>query len=197
MSKLTKTQVTLFGRNISLLVLIIIVLIFGSVICCGIIISTPAPKETPVLITDTPEPIHTLETFYSEGLGIEKLQWEQSHIETGTEFGMTVYDDGTYLVIFVDENIQYLEPSIDDLSIEEARTFVEKFLPADKQFVETYSPEGLSFLTVDLYVSESLKSRFTSDWFIEGETGSFTVIYGDDDDDGRIERIIIATGNNP
>lgn len=224
MSKLTKTQITLFGRRISLLVLIIIVLICSGITCSGIIVTILTPKEPPVLTTndeiptivpsktpdtptsnstnipahtDTPEPTHTLEPFPSEGLGMSKLQWEQSHIETGTEFGMTVYDDGTYLVIFVDENIQSLEPAIGKLSIKESRAFAETFLPVDRQFVETYSPEELSFLTVDLYMSESLKGRFSSDWFIGGDPGSFIVVYGDDDDDGRIERIIIATGNNP
>lgn len=110
---------------------------------------------------------------------------------------MSEYDDGAYLVIFADENIQYLEPTIDELSIEQARSVAEALIPEDSQFVETYTPEGLEFMTVDLYQSEALKDRFTADWFIGGDPGSFTMVYGDDDDDGQIERIVIATGNNP
>jgi len=163
---------------------------------CGTQCVTPKPEPT-----ETPEPTNTpgttLEPFPSGGLGLSKAEWDQQHTEGDTAYGMVEYDDGKYSVTFADGNIQYLERVFadDQPTLDAARAEAQALIPEDSQFLETYSPEGMPEMAVDLYVSESLKERFDDSWFTGGEPGNFTVIYGVFDD--RVPRIVIATGNNP
>ena len=160
--------------------------------------STDTPKPEP---TNSPEPTNTpgttLESFPSGGLGLSKAEWDQQHTEGNTAYGMVEYDNGKYSVTFADGNIQYLERVFadDQPTLDAARAEAQALIPEDSQFLETYSPEGMPELAVDLYVSESLKERFDNSRFTGGEPGNFTVIYGVFDD--RVPRIVIATGNNP
>jgi hypothetical protein len=159
--------------------------------------NTPEPKPT-----STPEPTNTpeatLEPFPSGGLGLSKAEWEQEHIEDDTSDMFTNYDGGKYSVTFVDDKIQYLERVFTDgqPTLDVARSEAQTLIPEDSQFLETYSPEGLPELIVDLYISESLGERSESDWvWFDSEIGTFIAIYGVFD--GRVTRMIIATGNNP
>jgi hypothetical protein len=158
--------------------------------------STPEPEPTQ---TPTVEPIPSppFEPFPSGGLGLGKAEWDQQHTEGDTTYGLVAYDDGRYSVIFVDDKIQYLERVFvgDQPTLDEARAEAETLIPEDSQFLETYSPEGFPELTIDLYMSESLRKRFDADVFIGGGPGNFIAIYGVFD--GRVPRIVIATGNNP
>lgn len=201
----------------ALLPILAVLMFIPTVLACGeSVTSTSTPTNTP-RPTDTakpidtstleptdmptdapePEPTRTPEPFPSGGLGASKAQWEQEHTEGETIFAMIEYDNGAYLVTFVDDKIQHLELTVtDDPNLDNARTRAETFIPEDSQFQETYSPEGFPELIVDLYTSESLGKRFASDWvWFDSEPGTFIVIYSVYD--GNVARILMATGNNP
>jgi len=155
------------------------------------------PTAMPASPTATQLPSPTLDTFASGGLGLSKAQWEQEHSQSDAWGGLVEYDDGKYLVSFVDDRIQHLEWAFaaDEPTLTEARAQAKTLIPEDSQFLETYNPEGFPELNVDLYLSESLKERFDTDWFIGGDRGNFIVVCGVFD--GNVPRIVIATGNNP
>jgi len=158
--------------------------------------STPEPEPTNAPTLE-PIPSPTFELFPSGGLGLSKAEWEQQHTPGDTTLGMVEYDDGKYSVMFTDSKIHYLERVFrdDQPALDQARAEAQTLFPHDSQFLETYSPEGMPELVVDLYISESLKERFDADVFIDGDPGNFTAIYGVFD--GRVPRIVLATGNNP
>jgi len=155
---------------------------------------TPRPTDTPTM---EPIPSPTFELFPSGGLGLSRTEWEQQHTPGDTTLGMVEYDDGRYSVMFTDGKAHYLERVFtdDQPALDQARAEAQTLFPHDSQFLETYSPEGMPELIVDLYSSESLKERFDADVFIGGDPGSFIAIYGVFD--GRVPRIVLATGNNP
>jgi hypothetical protein len=69
-------------------------------------------------------------------------------------------------------------------------------IPPDSQLVETYSPDGRPETIVNLYMSESLKSRFqTPELWNGGDPGQFIVFY--DLFDFGVSRMVINAGNNP
>ena len=153
------------------------------------IFPTTAPSEQPVATPDD---------LQSGGLGLSREAWEQAHAQSGTGPGPYInYDGGTYSITFVDGNLQHLERNYgaDQPSLADARSAGALLIPADSQLVRSYSPEGLPELIVDLYLSESLKGRFESDVWIEGEPGNFIIVYGVFG--GKVPRIVIGTGNNP
>ena len=166
--------------------------------------NTPQPAETPVPPTPSPtmtpsqEPTTIPDDFASGGLGLSQETWEQAHTQSSTGPGGYVnYDDESYSVVFMDHNVWTLERNFGDNqpTLDEARVEGSSLIPEDSQLVETYSPEGFPELTVDLYLSESLRDRFESDVWIGGELGNFIVIYGVFDE--KVPRIVIGTGNNP
>ena len=157
---------------------------------------TGTPSHTPTP-TSTPEP----EPFYlSGGLGLSREQWEVFY-EEGVPDDVFGFRYGKYLVAFQADNVWYIEcewSAEDAVSLEDARTEADGLIPVDSQFVGTYSPEGMPELVVDLYMSESLKTRFdsaTGDWWTGGEPGNFIVVYGVFDD--TVRRMVISLGNNP
>jgi hypothetical protein len=136
--------------------------------------------------------------FASGGLGLGQQTWEQAHAQSSTGPGGYVnYDDEEYSVIFMNGNVWTLELEFDGSqpTLAEARVEGASLIPEDRQLVETYSPEGLPELMVDLYLSESLKGRFGSYVWIGGEPGNFIVIYAVYDE--RVARIVIGLGNYP
>ena len=157
--------------------------------------NTPTPERTP---TDTPDLADISEdVFDSGGLGLAKAAWEKEHRETGKDILGPIYDE-RYIIIFIGNNIQYIErqwSTNNSVTSEAVETESKNLIPADSQLIETYSPEGRPETIVNLYLSESLKSRFDADWWIGGEPGNFTVQYNVLD--GKVTRMIIATGNNP
>jgi hypothetical protein len=160
---------------------------------------SPTSEATPVQQSVVPD------DFVSGGLGLSREKWEQMHTRGGIGPTDDTYDDGEYWVIFAESNnIPYITVQITQkkLSLEDARIIGESFIPRDSEFVKTYSPiedypEPFPVI-VDLYFSESLKSRFESDvWWIGGQPGDFIVIYGWVSYDETVDGITIATGNDP
>ncbi len=164
------------------------------------------PTEISLPSTDTPRSASDSGVgFSSGGLGLSQLDWAQGHIETSLDYQVigTGYDN-KYDVMFQAGNVWVIErqwgsnelPLIDVVEAE-SKTLI----PSDSQFIETYSPIGRPETTVNLYFSESLKSRFKNEdssfgnWWTGGEPGNFTVQYNVYD--GRVGRMIIGIGNNP
>lgn len=167
--------------------------------------STPLPTPAPIN-TPTPESVVTeeivipqVETFDSGGLGLSKTEWEQVHTETELDYAPvgTGYD-GKYDVVFQEGNVWFIERqwrTDDAITPDVVELESQNLIPVDSQLIETYSPEGRPETIVNLYLSESLKSRFSTDLWIGGEPGNFTVQYNVYD--GKVTRLIITTGNNP
>jgi hypothetical protein len=130
--------------------------------------------------------------------------WERLHGPgTETVYGVE-YEDGRYYVNFVSGRVwnivmEWYEE--DDVNLEEARGEGDQLLPADSQFVETYSPEDDPELAVDLYYSESLRDRFgpgddaPDDLWPGGGPGDFIVWY--EVIDQVVYLMVIDTGNSP
>ena len=162
--------------------------------------TTPVAQKTP---TPTASPTPTPVAYPSGGLGLDKLTWENSN-GTGKPDNANspmffAYQGGTIQVQFSyprPGNIKYIERIWGDrnaVSISEARKESKLYIPKDAKFVRTFTSSSGS--TVDLYKSESLKSRFSEDEFIGGKGGDFIVLYRNQT--GKTTTFIIALGNNP
>lgn len=109
------------------------------------------------------------------------------------------YENSKFYVAFSSMqpgNVWYIERVWGDdnaVSLEAARRESKNFIPADAQFVRTYTSQGGS--TVDLYTSESLKGQFPASDFIGGKPGDFIILYRNQT--GRTTTSIIAVGDNP
>lgn len=136
-------------------------------------------------------------SFAPGGLGLSQQVWEQTHTKSSEDLGYIKYDSDQYWVLFMEQKVWHLERDFTNTqpTLDEARMESSLLIPEDSQLVETYHPEGVPELTVDLYLSESLKACFPSDNWIGGEPGNFVVIFGVFD--GRVSRMVIGTGNNP
>ena len=128
----------------------------------------------------TEAPAATVQVILSGGLGLSEDEWS-----------------GDADVTFREGAVWHLEWRFDGegATLEEARRVGSGLIPLDSVLVETYSPEDMPELIVDLYSSEWLRGQFASDVWIGGEPGEFTVIYGVFD--GQVPRVVIGTGNNP
>lgn len=174
---------------------------------------TEGTQPTDTLVpTNTSEPTNTLapagepessNTAASGGLGLSQTEWEQTHTQTGKDILGSIYDE-KYVVVFQADNVWYIErqwSTENAVTPDAVEAESQSLIPADSQFVKTYTPEGRPETTVNLYMSESLKSRFnpedsiTGDWWTGGEPGNFTVQYNQYD--AGVTRMIIALGNNP
>ena len=162
--------------------------------------NTPEPTDEPVLVSDNGN------GYLSGGLGLSKADWDSSHTETNLDyqpFG-TGYDN-IYDVAFQIGNVWYIDRQWDTnnfVTLDVAEIVGQSLIPADSQLVETYSPEGIPEIIVNLYFSESLKSRFRNEdetlfgnWWFGGEPGNFIVSYSVYD--GEVARMVIGIGNNP
>ncbi|MCG3208597.1 MAG: hypothetical protein FOGNACKC_02208 [Anaerolineae bacterium] len=170
--------------------------------------STPTPTPTSVPSTPTPAPIFASDNgdgYSSGGLGLSRSDWEQNHTATNLDYNPlgTGYDH-TYDVMFQVGNVWYIErqwPAGDAATVDIIDNETQNLIPADSQFIKTYSPDGRPETTVNLYFSESLKSRFDSadnefgNWWAGGEPGNFIVQYNKYD--FGITRMIFSIGNNP
>jgi len=186
-------------RNATLAVLVLLL----AMLACGNDEASPtrtieSTSPAPSLEEPTAEPTAVSDDFASGGLGLSQEVWEQTHAPNNTDLpGFDNYDNGKYSVIFTDGNVWHLERNFDDNqpTLDEARVEASSLIPEDSQIVETYSPEGMPELIVDLYLSESLRDRFKSDVWIGGKPGNFIVIYGVFDE--KVPGIVIGTGNHP
>lgn len=134
-------------------------------------------------------------SFESGGLGLQKADFEASHTKTGTDIMGAIYDNNL-IVSFQSDRVWYIERqwgSDAPVTHEDVEVLSATLIPTDSVLVETYNPDGRPETTVNLYMSESLKSRF-GEW-IGGEAGNFTIQYNTYD--GAVTRLIIAIGNNP
>lgn len=143
----------------------------------------------------------------SDGVGLSRSDWDQQHgSPTESDRYQSSYEGGRYIAKFEDENIRHLEYTWGNnnaVSLETARSHAKLLMPHDSKFLRTYIPREARL--VDLYSSESLKTRFISaaalpgcefksPW-IGGKPGEFLVLYRMDKD--RVTSIVIAIGNNP
>ncbi len=148
----------------------------------------------------TPNPTLTVAAYKSSGLGLDRATWESSHgkaLEDGTSF--LRYENDKFAVMFSPSksgNANHIERAFGDrnaVSIADARVESKLFIPSDAKFVRTYTSRSDS--TIDLYTSESLKSRFSESDFIGGKAGDFIVLYRNQT--GKVTTFIVAIGNNP
>jgi len=160
--------------------------------------STSRPTVAPA---NTAEPTVTAVAFVSGGLGLSRKDWEREQGTARMVAGMYEYEDGKYTVAFANDSVQFIDYRLGvAVTLEDARDIGGTLLPADRLFVESYSPEGLAELVVDVYVSESLAETFASqggelDWWFGSVPGTFIAIYGVYDK--AVTGIVISTGNKP
>ena len=112
--------------------------------------------------------------------------------------GFVDYEGGQFNVAFMGDNVWRIERTWGDrgaVPLEAARAESRSLIPPDARFVRTYAARGDR--PVDLYTSESLKSRFPASPWTGGEPGDLIVIYRTRPSDGRVTSIVLATGNNP
>jgi len=131
------------------------------------------------------KPTSTVVAYNSGGLGLDRAAWESSQgtgkPNTATDSMFYTYGDGKFNVQFYpleSGNVRHIERSGGDsraVPIEDARKEGKNFVPADAKFMRTYTASSGS--TVDLYKSESLKSRFPESQFYNGKLGDFVIIY--------------------
>jgi hypothetical protein len=171
---------------------------------------TATPKQMP---TETnantasqqtaPNPTAIVSAYNSGGLGLDRATWDSSQgigkpdVATGSMY--YIYGDSKFYVQFYpleSGNVGNIERTGGDskaIPLEDARKESKNFIPADAKFVRTYMASSGS--TVDLYKSESLKSRFPDSQFYKGKPGDFIIIYRNQT--GKTTSFIVATGNNP
>jgi endonuclease YncB( thermonuclease family) len=142
-------------------------------------ISSPSPTPFP---SETPTPTSTV-PFRSGGLGLSRSDWEIQHTETDpnsldfTSLGVPY--DGRYDVTFQEGNVFHIERQwqpANAVSMESAEQESAALLPRDAVFIRTYTPEGQSDTIVNVYYSESLKSRFLLTTWSRAQPGAFVVV---------------------
>jgi hypothetical protein len=94
--------------------------------------------------------------------------------------------------------VTLLQPGAAPMDLEAARTAVQPLFPTDAERRST-QPEGNDDFVVERYRSATLARAIPEDvqasW--GGQSGNFLVIYGRSrDTGGRIDRVIIAIGDN-
>ena len=135
----------------------------------------------------------------SGGLGLSQAEWEQRYGPgSPSETPGYLWYQGTYLVGFPEGNVGYIERRWNPenaATIDDARLQSGELIPADRQYIQTYSPEGRPDLVVDLYYSPSLVTRFSGNMWAGGQPGNFIVTYNVSD--FGVIRMVISLGNNP
>lgn len=155
----------------------------------------PAASKSPAVVTPAPK-----QAIQSGGLGLSLADWNTKYGKPGKDnSGFIDYGDGKYTVVFMDNALWHLERHWGDkgaLAIDVARGESKSLLPADAEFVRTYTAKGDR--TVDLYSSKWLAGRFGPgfEWSGDADPGSCIVLYRTDAA-GRVFTILLATGNNP
>jgi hypothetical protein len=137
--------------------------------------------------------------FVSGGLGLSRTDWERDHGPPVREVaGFVHYGDETWVVAFMEGSVWHIERTYGDreaASPELARDEGMRLMPPDAQFIRGYSsPSGQP---VHLYVSESLKGRFSSDRWTGGQPGNFIVLNRTRTTDDRVTSLVIGLGDNP
>lgn len=167
--------------------------------------TTPAPPEAVVIVPTPlppPQPVNPppeAQLLVSGGLGLSQQEWEQRYGPgSASETPGYLWYQGTYLVSFQDGNVWYIEQRWspeNPATVDIARAQAGGLIVADSQYIQTYSPEGRPDLVADLYLSQSLISRFSGNVWMGGQPGNFTVSYNISD--FGVARMVITLGNNP
>lgn len=144
--------------------------------------------------------------YASAGLGLSRSDWERQHGMPTRKVGLTAnYEGDKYYIIFADDNVEHLEYTWGDknaVSLDDARSKAKSLIPSDAKFVRTYVPREARL--VDLYFSESLKTRFqpvampsgeTDAPWIGGKPGEFLILYRLYNK--RVTSFVVGIGNNP
>ena len=160
--------------------------------------ATPAPPDA-VVIVPTLMPPPQAQPFISGGLGLSQQEWEQRYGPgSQSETPGYLWYQGTYLVSFQESNVWYIEQRWSPenaATVDVARAQGAGLIAADSQYIQTYNPEGRPDLVADLYLSQSLISRFSGDVWVGGQPGNFIVAYNISD--FGVTRMVITVGNNP
>lgn len=154
--------------------------------------STPTPTQT-----SAPTAIASREPLRSGGLGLPISEWEAKYGPgERTSFG-TLYAD-TWEVPSFGDNVLHIERIYDEpVSIDFATGGTNMLLPQDRTRLQTYSPPGRPETLVDLYHSPSLAEYLgDNSMWSGGEPGQFIVLFKVNPA-GTVDRVIVATGNNP
>jgi len=158
------------------------------------------PPPTPQLV-NPPPPAPEQIPFASGGLGLSQQEWEQRYGPGNpSETPGYLWYQGRYLVAYQEGNVSYIEQRWSPetaITFDEAQAQSGGLIPADRQYVQTYSPdpEGRPDLVVDLYLSQTLISRFGGNVWVGGQPGNFTVSYNVFET--GVTRMVITLGNNP
>ena len=165
--------------------LALVLIVIGLTACGAATPSTPRPGDTPVGAA-----------YASGGLGLSQQEWEKAHKQSEADSPYTKYDGDKYWIIFMDGKVWSLDRDYDEDEpvLDKARQEGKSLIPKDAELIESFSPDGFPELTVDLYLSESLKTRFDSDVWHDDEPGTFMVIYGVYDK--KVGNFTIGTGND-
>jgi hypothetical protein len=162
----------------------------------AIILPTPAPTPLPA---NPPPPPSEPQPFASGGLGLSQQEWEQRYGPGNpSETPGYLWYQGRYLVAYQEGNVAYVEQRWSPeaaATIDDARAQTGGLIPADGQYIQTFSPEGRPDLVADLYFSQSLFSRFSGNVWVGGQPGNFTATYTVSE--SGVIRMVITLGNNP
>lgn len=175
-------------------------------------ISTNAATSEPTQIPmsePSPGPATTrtaTSTFSSGGLGLTRTEWDIHHEPDTGDQNTVSYDQKTYRVTFLNGTVWSLTRLWDTagVALDDARLAGKALIPADSQFVQTYTDQDKR--TVDVYHSEALKGRFPATIEVGGSTvsawpggkpGDCIVIYNQTAGNSSVTSISIAIGNSP
>lgn len=140
--------------------------------------------------------------FPSNGLGLNRCEWEKVHGVPEHKDSMYYrYEGQRFFVHYLDGRSPELVadliqqyPESAQVSVQAARAESKQLLPTDASFVRTYESNGQ---TVDLYYSDALKDSFSDEYFWRGgDPGNFIVLYKVDHN-ANVDSFVVTTGNNP
>lgn len=153
-------------------------------------------SSTAPTLTQRPTPIKETPAYQSKGLGLARGNWEASHTPTGDGAVGPEYDGNIEIMLDEQDRIHHMERIFrPGIAAVEVKKIGESFIPEDSKFIKTYTPEGRPEMTVHVYRSESLAQRFDEQWFFSSSPGTFIIFYNKYD--GMVDRLVIATGDNP
>lgn len=163
--------------------------------------STPAPTTRPVE-TSTPEPSVTdaptatmTPTYASGGLGQDRAWWERVYGKGEAALLGQMFN--RFEVVFAVDMARYIERQhIVAMPFVGAQREIRSLLPGDSEFIELTMPDDRPGTWIELYRSPSLAVRFANEVWPNAEPGEFIVIYKLEDDQ-KVTRVIVATGNDP
>ncbi len=145
--------------------------------------STPTmrPPTATLTVASTTVPTNTpLPPSASGGLGLSKSEVEKLYGKgnpSTANRNNVAYDDRGMQVSYpftVPQNVDQVTRTWDpEIALEVGRTEIKAYMPADAQFIQTLTVRNI---TVDVYRSAWLATRFPKGPWGKGEPGSFTIL---------------------